>query len=197
MKHLRFSWFSILAIALLLAGGRGLHAQAKPTATGLGTLISVGGEGSYYQMDYGKRYVGGFAAFAEVDPTWRYGAEAEVRFSRFGADENVTETTYMAGPRVTLSRRQGKIRPYAKFLIGVGHINFPFNYATGSYLAYAPGGGLDYVINERWTVRAVDVEYQNWPKFTYGALNPYGISVGVAFRLTPPETVSSKGAHRW
>jgi hypothetical protein len=197
MKRLRLSSISILTLALLLAGGRSLHAQALPTASGLGSQLSVGGEGSYYQMDYGKRYVGGFAAYAEVDPTWRYGAEAEVRFSRLGAEESVTETTFMAGPRVTLSRHQGRIRPYAKFLVGVGKINFPFNYATGSYLAYAPGGGLDYVINERWTVRAVDVEYQNWPKFTYGALNPYGISVGVAFRLTPPETVSSKGAHRW
>ena len=197
MKRLRLSSISILTLALLLAGGRSLHAQALPTASGLGSQLSVGGEGSYYQMDYGKRYVGGFAAYAEVDPTWRYGAEAEVRFSRLGAEESVTETTFMAGPRVTLSRHQGRIRPYAKFLVGVGKINFPFNYATGSYLAYAPGGGLDYVINERWTVRAVDVEYQNWPKFTYGALNPCGISVGVAFRLTPPETVSSKGAHRW
>ncbi len=196
MRNLRAASLPILALALLLNGGRG-HAQALPTATGPGSFIAVGGEGSLYQMDYGKRYVEGFGVYAEIDPTWRYGAEAEVRFSRFGTDENVYETTYLVGPRVTLSRRPGKFRPYAKFLIGVGHINYPFNYATGSYLAYAPGGGLDYAVNDHWTVRAVDFEYQDWPKFTYGALNPYGVSVGISYRLNPLATVSSKPPHRW
>jgi hypothetical protein len=197
MTTLRATSFRLVALGLLFTAGRALHAQALPTASGLGSLVAVGVEGSAFQMDYGKRYVEGFAGYAEIDPTWRYGGEVEVRFSRFGTDENVNETTYLVGPRVTLSRHQGKLRPYAKFLIGMGHINFPFNYATGNYLVYAPGGGLDYVINDRWTVRAADFEYQDWPKFTYGALHPYGVSVGIAFRLNPLETTSSKAAHPW
>jgi hypothetical protein len=195
IKNLRLS--SLVILALLLPAGRVLHAQAKATATGLGSLLSVGGEGSIFQMDYGKRYVEGFAGYADINPTWRYGAEAEVRFSRFGTNESVYETTYLVGPRVVVSPRQGKLRPYAKFLIGLGHINYPFTYATGNYLTYAPGAGVDYVVNDRWIVRAVDFEYQDWPKFTYGALHPYGVSVGIAFRLNPIETTSSKAAHPW
>jgi len=166
-----------------------LNAQALPTATGPAGLLAVGGEGSYYQMDYGQRKVGGATVFVEVDPTWRFGAEAEVRFLRFHTYEDVTETTYLAGPRITLSRRPGKIRPYAKFLIGVGKITLPFHYAQGSFLTYAPGGGLDYVLNDRWTVRAADFEYQDWPKFSYGALHPYGVSAGIVFRINPVVTI--------
>jgi hypothetical protein len=185
-------------LVLLLVGGRGLHAQATATATGPGSLLGVGGEASYFQTDYGKQTIGGVGVFAEVDPTWRFGGEAEVRFVRFGADENVTETDYLAGPRITLSKRPGRIRPYAKFLIGVGHINLPFNYAQGNYLTYAPGGGMDYTLNDRWTVRVVDVEYQMWPQFTYGALHPYGISTGIIFRINGVEFAPKHATeHRW
>jgi hypothetical protein len=188
----------VAAFILLLMGGRNLHAQAMATATGPGSLLAVGGEASYFQMDYGKRMVGGAAVFAEVDPAWWFGGEAEVRFSRFGSDESVTETTFLAGPRFTLSKRPGKIRPYAKFLIGVGKINLPFSYASGNFLTYAPGGGLDYVLNDRWTVRVVDVEYQMWPQFTYGQLNPYGISAGIIFRINGIVTIPNHATeHRW
>jgi hypothetical protein len=133
-----------------------------------------------------------------VDPAWWFGGEAEVRFVRFGADENVTETTYLAGPRFTLSKRPGRIRPYAKFLIGVGHINLPFNYGEGNYLTYAPGGGMDYTLNDRWTVRVVDVEYQMWPQFNYGSLHPYGISAGIIFRINGVATIPNHATeHRW
>jgi opacity protein-like surface antigen len=175
---------------------RVLDAQALPTATGPGSLLAVGGEGSYYQMDYGQRTVGGAAVFVEVDPTWRFGAEAEVRFSRFHTDEDVTETNYLAGPRITLSRRPGKVRPYAKFLIGVGKITLPFDYARGNFLAYAPGGGVDYVLNDRWTIRAADFEYQDWPKFSYGVLHPYGVSAGVIFRINPLITIPNHARGR-
>jgi len=66
---------------------------------------------------------------------------------------NVTETNFLAGPRVMI--RPGPLRPYVKFLVGAGKINFPFHYAQGTYLAYAPGAGLDYLLNDRFTIRVV------------------------------------------
>jgi len=197
-RTVRSSCLALAALAVLLSDGRSLHAQATATATGPGSLMAIGGEASYYETVYGQQKLGGVGLFAEVDPAWWFGVEAEVRYVRFGADENVTERTYLAGPRITLSKRPGRLRPYAKFLIGSGHINLPFNYGVGNYLVYAPGGGLDYTINDRWTVRVVDAEYQMWPQFTFGSIHPYGISAGIAFRLNPVELLPKHATeHRW
>jgi hypothetical protein len=162
-------------------GLRSLRAQALPTATGPGSYIAVGGGGSIFQTDYGQRAVGGLTAYADLNPTWRYGIEGEARFLRFRTSEQVTETSYLIGPRVAL--RFGPVRPYVKFLVGDGKINLPFHYAQGSFLSYAPGAGVEYMVGDRFAVRILDVEYQLWPGFPYGELHPYGISAGISFRL--------------
>ena len=159
-------------------------AQALPTASGPGSYISVGVGVSAYQADYGQRVLGGGEFFLDVHPTWRYGIEAEARLLRYHTDEQVTQTSYLAGPQIYVCHC-GKLRPYGKFLIGEGELEFPFRYAHGSYLAYAPGGGLDIRISDYLSVRAIDFEYQSWPSFTYGNLHPYGISAGLNLRLNP------------
>jgi len=88
-----------------------------------------------------------------------------------------------------------RFQPYGKFLAGVGHINFPFGYATGNYLAMAPGAGLDVHLTDRWSIRAADFEYQLWPQFTYGQLKPYGVSVGLRYRINGVDQFP-KSAHR-
>jgi opacity protein-like surface antigen len=177
MRHL-----GTLAVLLWLCGASSAaHAQALPTASGPGSNVTVGGGVSDFQEDYNPRYVGGYFAYVDVHPQWRYGLEGEVRFLRLHTDENVTETTYLGGLHVYL--RPQAFRPYAKVLVGVGHINFPFNYGTGNYLAIAGGGGIDYVVSDRLTIRAIDFVYQEWPQFTYGTLHPYGVSVGVSYRI--------------
>jgi len=172
------------------------HARAQniPTAIGPGSYVAVGGEFSAFQADYGKRVLTGATIFADVNPTWRIGFEAEARYLRYNTYENVTETNFLAGPRVMI--RPGPLRPYVKFLVGAGKINFPFHYAQGTYLAYAPGAGLDYLLNDRFTIRVVDLEYQFWPDFSpYGGLHPYGVSAGISFRLNPVEHLP-KNAYR-
>jgi hypothetical protein len=63
-------------------------------------------------------------------------------------------------------------------------MNFEYNYATGQFTALAYGGGLDVKINRRLSVRAVDFEYQQWPKWINGQqLFPYGVSVGVGYKI--------------
>jgi hypothetical protein len=159
-------------------------AQDIPTATGPGSYVAIGGELSAFQADYGKRVLAGGALYADLNPTWRYGFEAEARYLRFNSFEDITETDYLAGPRIML--RSGPLRPYVKFLVGAGKITLPERYAQGTFLAYAPGAGLDYLLNDRLTVRVIDFEYQNWQDFSsYGRLCPYGISVGISFRLNP------------
>jgi hypothetical protein len=172
----------LAAIPLLLLGTPRLNAQAVPTATGPGSYIAVGGGASLFQADYGKRVIDGFTGYADVNPTWRYGLEAEVRVLNHHTSEDVSERNYLIGPRVAVAGF-GPFRPYAKFLIGDSRIEFPFRYAQGSYLTYAPGGGLEYMLGDRLAIRIIDAEYQFWPSFTYGSLHPYGVSAGISFRL--------------
>ena len=69
--------------------------------------------------------------------------------------------------------------------MGAGRITLPFNYAHGMFLTYTAGGGVDYALSDRWTIRVVDVELQRWKSFPYGNLQPYGVSCGLSIRLTP------------
>jgi len=171
------------AVLLLTAGARGAAAQAKETAGGPGSYLSAGGGVSAFQEDYGQQVIGGGAVFVDANPTWRYGIELEGRWLNYHTDEQVTEQNYLGGVRVMLWKPGSRFQPYGKFLVGVGHITFPFQYATGSYLAMAPGAGVDIHLNDRWSVRAADFEYQLWPQFTYGQLKPYGVTVGLRYRI--------------
>ena len=47
----------------------------------------------------------------------------------------------------------------------------------------APGAGVDLRLGQRWRVRLVDFEYQDWPGFTYGAIHPYGVTAGISFQF--------------
>jgi hypothetical protein len=158
-------------------------AQASPTATGPGSSVVVGGGAAMFQSVYGQRDLGGGFVFADLQPHWRFGIEAEARYLRLHTSEQVTETNYLAGPRVLV--RTGRWQPYGKFLVGDGHIALPFQYGRGDFLALVPGAGLDLALNNVVTVRVVDFEYQLWRNFPYGTMRPYGISAGLSFRLTP------------
>ena len=163
---------------------RAALAQNIPTAEGPGSYVAVGGELSAFQADYGQRLIYGGNVYADINPTWRYGFEAEARYLRFNTFEDVTEANYLAGPRIMV--KPGPFRPYGKFLVGAGKITLPFKYAQGTFLTYAPGAGLDYIMNDRVTLRVIDFEYQVWPDFaSFGRLSPYGISAGFSLRLNP------------
>jgi opacity protein-like surface antigen len=174
----------LMALTALLTAAACPHsarAQAQPTASGPGSYVSAGLGYSAYQVDYGQRVLGGGTVFVDVHPTWRYGVEGEARLLRMNASEDVTESTYLVGPHIFI--RQGRLRPYVKLLVGLGKINLPFNYAQGTFFAYAPGAGVDYTLSDRISLRLVDFEYQEWPQFTYGNLHPYGVSAGVVIRI--------------
>jgi len=172
------------AIGLIVACFNGrASAQASATATGPGASVVVGGGVSMFQSVYGQRDLGGGFVFVDVQPQWRFSIEAEARYLRLHTSEDVSEKNYLVGPRVLV--RPGRWQPYMKFLIGDGHIDMPFQYGRGDFLALVPGAGLDVELNNVVNVRVVDVEYQLWRDFPYGNLRPYGISAGLSLRLTP------------
>jgi opacity protein-like surface antigen len=172
----------MIALLAVAACSRNVCAQATPAASGPGSYVSAGVGFSSYQADYGQRWIDGGVAFVDVHPTWRYGIEGEARMLNYHTAEGVKESAYLVGPIIYL--RPHRFRPYAKFLIGAGKIDFPFGYGQGTFLAYAPGAGIDYILSDRISVRAIDLEYQQWPQFTFGALHPYGVSAGIVIRLT-------------
>jgi hypothetical protein len=170
----------ILALSTSLSFG-----QAKYTATGPGTYINVGATVSGFESDYGKQKLGGGALFVDANLYRKIGVEFEGRRLQYNNDEDLRESTYLVGPKYSFKGH--RLRPYAKFLVGRGHINFPFNYATGSYFAMAPGGGLDYRVGRsRLSIRVIDFEYQIWPQFTFGPLHPYGANVGLSYQVFGP-----------
>ena len=176
------SRYFIAAILMLAATATALVAQAVATASGPGSFVAVGGGLSTFNSDYGHRAIAGGLVYADVNPQWRVSLEGEARFLRWHTFEDVTQSNYLGGVRVAVLRPR-RWNPYMKFVAGVGRVTLPFPYAHASFLAYAPGAGLEVAVNDRVSVRVLDVEYQHWPQFPFGALSPYGISTGVSMRL--------------
>jgi hypothetical protein len=176
----------VLSVALLLVSAAipiAAEAQAHPTAGGPGSYLSAGGGVSIFESDYGQRYLGGGYVNVEMHPTWRYGIEAEARWLRYNTSEGVTESNYLVGPLVNI-KQFGPAVVYGKFLVGGSRMVFPFTDGYGTFFTMAPGGGIDFRLGDRLTVRAPDFEYQVWNDFgAYGSLHPYGVSVGITYRI--------------
>lgn len=186
MKRSIFVFFCIvLSLAALSA-----HAQVVPTATGRTLTLNAGGLGSVFQPDYAGE------GFAQNSPNRLYGAgayadahfsrwlqiEAEARWLRFNQyywgnpPTGNGEATYSIGLRVAPYTFH-KFTPYGKVLVGIGSGNF----LTGRSFVLTYGGGVDYRLTRRFTLRAFDFEYQQWR--VTPTLYPYGGSVGLSYRI--------------
>lgn len=176
---------SKLAVLLFLALFPAFILAQQATRGGDASL-RVGATASLYRPDYISTGVGGPGVFVDFDVNRRWGLEGAARWLRFHDDVDLHEDHYQIGPRVNFLTK-GKFHPYAKGFVGVGKFTFPTNAGSvtgyGGYLMYGGGAGLDYRLNRKWTVRAVDFEYQHWPEFTTGAINPYGVNVGLSYRV--------------
>jgi hypothetical protein len=174
-------WLGRVFGAALVAACLGMPAIARsqvlPQASAGGFKLSAGATGSGFYLQYGERKIAGASAFVDADVNRGLGIEAEGRWLEFHQTEDVHVETYSAGLRYHMNF--GRFQPYAKGLIGFGDFNFPLNFAHGRYLVATAGGGLDYHLTHRIHIRVADVEYQDWPQFTYGAMTSVGVSAGV------------------
>jgi len=174
-------WWKAALAAALLSGCLGLTAtataQVAPSATSGPFKLSAGGTASGYYLQYGEQKLLGASAFVDADMTRGFGVEAEGRWLEWHQTNEVHAETYSAGLRYHMNF--SRFQPYAKGLIGFGDFNFPFNYAHGRYLTVTAGGGVDYHWRNRISFRLADVEWQDWPQFTYGAMNSVGVSSGI------------------
>src|SRR6266702_6115093 len=150
-------------VAILCLSPAFLLGQVVPAARGGNAGLWAGAEYSNFHADFGgNTRLQGVGAMADFYFTPRIGIEGEARFLSFGDFHGETEKNYLIGPKFYL-RPYSKIKPYAKLLVGLGSIQYPFSIGSGTYFAYAPGGGIDYRIRTRWRVRG-EYEYQIWPK---------------------------------
>jgi hypothetical protein len=169
--------FAAVAFTLGLAAPAAVRAQVLPSAAAGGFRLSAGAEASGSYLQYGERNLAGVSAFVDANTTRHLGIEAEGRWLEFHQNEDVHVETYSVGLRYHMNF--GRFEPYAKGLVGFGDFNFPFSYAHGRYLVVTAGGGLDYRWTHRIHVRVADVEYQDWPQFTYGSMSSVGVSAGL------------------
>jgi len=174
---------AILPLAILFGciGPRLSLAQVVAAGDQGGAGLSAGVMGSGYTLQYGQRKMAGIAGFVDLDTKRRLGIEAEGRWLEYHQTANVHAETYSIGGRYHFD--VGRFQPYAKGLVGFGDFNFPYNYAHGRYLVVTAGGGLDFRLTRRIYVRAVDFEYQDWPQFTFGNMNSFGVNAGLRVRI--------------
>ncbi|HWA93602.1 MAG TPA: outer membrane beta-barrel protein [Terracidiphilus sp.] len=168
------------------------RAQVAPAANHNRFHVDVGGFGSAFQPNYAgggvtgsSNWLFGAGAFADVSLSRWVQIEAEARWLRFNQFVNIHQDNYLIGPRVPI-HTFGKFTPYGKFLFGIGHMNFEFNATSCRCSDLVYGGGVDYKLSNRWNVRAVDFEYQQWPSWYVNQnaqLHPYGFSSGISYRL--------------
>ena len=171
--------FTILLL-MTAVGERLALAQSAESANAGRALLSVGAAASGYTLQYGDRKILGFTAWVDADTIRHFGFEGELRRLEYHQTANVHAETYLGGVRYHLN--YNRMQPYVKALGGIGHFNFPYNFASGRYLVLAGGGGIDYRLAPRWTVRG-DFEYQEWPQFTFGAMNSVGANLGIRYRI--------------
>jgi len=154
-------------LATLLGMARPASGQVVPAGQAGGVMLFAGATGSGYYLQYGERKMLGFSGFVDADTRRGYGLEAEGSWMIFHQTANVHTATYMIGPRYHMTF--GRYQPYAKALVGVGKFNFPYNYARGSYLVVAPGGGVDMRLSSRIRL--------GWPTWS--------ISTGLSLPMEP------------
>jgi hypothetical protein len=195
--HLRRSIVALFSI-LFVAGSLSARAQTVPSAYAQRFTINVGVLGSVFQPDYkgggvaatGPYRLYGDGAYVDVKLTRWVQIEAEARWLRFNPYLDIRQDNYLIGPRLPLEKlRFKRAIPYAKVLVGYGRMNFEYNSAYGRFTDIAYGGGVDVKLTKKITIRAIDVEYQQWlgwPNLSFisnSTLSPYGGSVGVSYKV--------------
>lgn len=179
----------VLFFGALLLSSVPVWPQAAPSAYGGAPLFTVGGLFSYIDTDYAGNKMTGPGVYIDWSPPmkWSLGLEGEARWLILNAPNRFRQYTYLAGPRYQFPRK-GRVRPYAKLLIGAGDVDFPYDLAHGSYFVMAPGGGADISMTPKLRLRA-DYELQIWPQAVGipgvpgSFLKPNGVSVGFSYKV--------------
>lgn len=176
---------------LFLTASLPLFSQVAPSATREGLPLVVGAGFSDYYSDWNGR-LDGPTVWADWNfdqlPSFLHGLGIEVEgrdlnYGRTGHVPALRQDTAEGGAIYTWHHYRN-IRPYTKFLLGIGSIDFGHitpTYSHDTRTVYTPGGGLEYRVWRHVWVRG-DYEYQFWTDFFHHhAMNPNGFTVGASY----------------
>ncbi len=183
----------VLLACLLSAGAAKAGAQVVHDGTWRQPSLTIGAMGSFFQPDYmggnapnaSPQYLVGIGTYLDLKLTRWVQAEGEARVLRFHQYHNIYQDNYLIGPKVPI-HTWGPVTPYGKVLFGITNMNFEYNVTNCHCATIAYGGGADVKLDDHWSLRAIDFEYQQFPDWLVGQtaqLHPYGFSVGLGYKL--------------
>jgi peptidoglycan-associated lipoprotein len=133
------------------------------------------------------------------------GAVADVGYVRASsitsADRSLSITSFLFGPRFSLRTRR-RFTPYAQVLFGEGRgsgtlLSGTTTPVTDNAFALALGGGVDYALTRRFSVRAQVAYLQTrFPNGKNNRENNLQITGGIVYHLGRP-TSEPRGHHWW
>jgi len=185
----------VVAASLVFASTLALG-QSHWSAEGAGMSVWVGAELSSFNPDYGcasdspfscpSSQLLGLSPFVDVNHVLfrKLNVEGQGRILHWrGPGNGINESSYMAGPRVSLFQYR-RVQLSGKFLVGGAHFSIASpSVGQGQYFAMAPAFVVDMRLTKRVMARA-EYEYQIWPSFIGNSgLSPNGFSLGLAYAI--------------
>jgi len=201
---MRFRLFLPLSLVILVftSAKSGLAQSAYTAAQERHLPFAIGAGLSNFDLDYGvdhgqERRMAGITMWFDWSPPNATGLlrgfamEIEGRDINYGRPSSLTRMRQdtLVGGAVYSWRSYRLVHPYAKYLMGMGSIDFPSRntYTHDTRAISAPGAGLEFRVFKSVWVRG-DYEYQFWPHiFGPRSLNPNGFTISTAydFRTRP------------
>jgi hypothetical protein len=188
-----------LLLVLVFLAAPASFAQVGEAGSQQGLPLVIGGGYSNFATDYGPSgtRMSAIAAWADFYPQdlpaklAGLGIEVEGRDMNYGATFRMRQTTGMGGVIYSLPHWYS-FRPYAKFIAGLGSIDFPNQgtiahpYSHDTFLVTAPAGGADIRVLPHVWIRA-EYQFQQWHQaFGPNDLTPNGITVGASWDFRIP-----------
>jgi hypothetical protein len=182
---------AVVLLFVLIFSAAFAHAQVVESATARQFTITAGALGSAFNPHDsnagayagGTNYLVGPGTYVDVHFTHWFQLEAEARWLRFNEYVGEHQDNYLLGPKIPI-HRFGRFDLYGKAMVGFAKMTFPYNYGYGTFTALAYGGGVDYRLSQKLTLRPIDFEFQQWPVWLgNSSLYPYGISMGIGYRV--------------
>ena len=186
----------LIFVALLITAVFPVYSQVTPAARQGSVPIVVGAGFSDFSIDWGPgRRMEGISAWVDWYPNRMptvlngLGIEAAGHDINYGLPAGISkmrQDTGEVGPIYAWNHYRN-FRPYVKYLLGIGSIDFPptGTYSHDTFLVFSPGAGVEYRAWRHVWIRG-DYEYQYWHQ-TFGPhdLDPNGFTIGASYDFSP------------
>lgn len=138
---------------------------------------------SFGNSDYTQAYIKGYTIFGDYPLARRLSLAGEFHDQAVWTPDDIGETSLMFGAKYKFSLEE-RATLYLKAMGGVGRFEVQPtrpNPSTTSYGAFGGGAGVEFRASHRINIRAIDLEYQEWPGYKPNGLTPWVASMGAAW----------------